>query len=671
VPPLGLPDPDSTTLEAVCASDAVQLFLERARAVAPGFALTTDNSRLVAQLCAQLDGLPLGLELAAARLNVLDLDQLTGRLDDRLDLLVRGPRTAHVRQQTLRATLDWSYDLLGESESRLFNRLAVFAGGWDLEATEAVCTGDGIELAQVLDLLTSLVDKSLVAVSSGEPRQYRLLETVRAYAWRRLEASGESDRLRTKHAVFAVAVTKRLGSLVSATGPEAKAALEHLLRDWDNLRAALRWVIDSQSTDMALRLAGALAEIWFRVGSSGEGSYWLEQVLTLPQAAAPSFERAWAVHGAGWLALRQGQYATAKMLNEESLLIGRTLHDALLVSRGLITVGVDALEHGGYATARDCFEEALAIARGNEDATGEGMALFNLSMLAVEIGDFASAEKYGGEALARGRAIRSAWFAGIAITQLAQAALGLGQLAKARALLEENLLAARALGDRALIARTLDGMGNVALAQGQRKHAGALLRESLQLLHDLGFWPDIPRTLEGLARVCAADSQPEKAMRLLAAASGLRQTLELPRTPRERLVIDRWLPAFRRHFGEKLFAASEVGRSTPIDRVITDALAPEDSGKPATISKHSRRRLPTDPLTAREREVATLVACGLTNRQVAGELVITRRTAENHLRHIFDKLGVNSRAQVAAWAVAHDATTESMTDSRASVYDTG
>jgi predicted ATPase/DNA-binding CsgD family transcriptional regulator len=657
VPPLGLPDSASTTVGTVRGSEAVQLFLERARAVAPDFALTTDNWGLVARVCAQLDGLPLALELAAARLNVLDLDQLAARLDDRLGLLVRGPRTAHARQQTLRATLDWSYGLLDESERRLFNRVAVFAGDWDLETTEAVCAEDGIEVAQVLDLLTCLVDQSLVAVSSAEPRRYRLLETVRAYASQRLEASGEAERVRMRHAAIMAGLAKRLGTVVSAAGPEAKAALDHLRQEWDNLRAALRWVIDSQSTDLALRLAGALAEIWFRLGFLSEGSYWLAQVLGLPHSAAPSFERAWALNGAGWLAVRQGQYTTARVLNDESLAIGRALHDALLVSRGLITVGVGELEHGGYSTARDSFEEALVIARGNDDAMGEGMALFNLSLLAVETGDCTSAEKYAGEALACGQMRRSTWIVCLAVTQLGQAALGQGDPAKARGLLEENLLVARASGDRALIARTLDGLGNVALAQGHHKQAAALLRESLQLLHDLGFWPDIPRCLESLARTCAANNEPERAMRLVGAAAALRQTLDLPHTPRERIDFERWLPAVRRHLGKTLFeAACEAGQVTPLDPVIADALSSAAEGVAATLSNRSGARPTRDLLTAREREVALLVARGLTNGQLADELVITRRTAENHLRHIFDKLGVNSRAQVAAWVVGHDTT---------------
>jgi tetratricopeptide (TPR) repeat protein len=532
---------------------------------------------------------PLALELAAARMNVLDLNQMNARLSDRFSLLVRGPRTAHPRQQTLRAALDWSYELLGAAERKLFERLAVFAGDWDLEATEAVCAGDGLEAAQVLDLLMRLVDKSIVTLSSGEPRRYRLLETIRAYARQRLAASGESDRAHTRQAAYAVDLAKRLGKEVSATGPEANAALEQLKQEWDNLRAALRWTVDSQAGDLALQLAVALAEVWYRLGFFDEGSYWLAQVLALPEAAAPSFERAWALNGAGWLALCQGQYANGLALNEESLTIGRTLNDPLLVSRGLINLGVGAEQHGDYATARELFEQTLAMARGG-DALGEGMALSNLSRLAVEIGDYTRAEEYGGALLTLGRALRSAWLTAAALKQLGLAAFGQGKLVEARQLLEECVVAARASGDRNSVASSLGALGQVTLTQGHQQHAEALLRESLRLYSDVGDWPHIPTRLESLAHASAIQGQAEQAVRFLGAAAGLREVLQLSQTPRERTVIAGWLPKPRDHLGAEAFeAAWAAGRATPLEQV-ADALSSEDPEPPPTPSAHPGTR---------------------------------------------------------------------------------
>jgi predicted ATPase/DNA-binding XRE family transcriptional regulator len=584
---------EGANAEDVALSDAGQLLLERARAVAPGFALTPANSGLIAQVCVQLDGVPLALELAAARMNVLSPQQINARLGDRFTLLVRGPRTAHPRQQTLRATLDWSYGLLDEAERKLFNRLAVFAGDWDLEAIEAVCAGGGLDAAQGLDLLTRLVDKSMVTVSSGEPRRYRLQETIRVYARQCLEASGEFDRVCSKHAAYAVELAKRLGAAVSATGPEASAALEQLKQEWDNLRAALQWTVDSQAGDVALRLAGALAEVWYRLGFFDEGSYWLAKVLALPEAAAPTFERAWALNGAGFLALCQGQYARGKALNEESLTISRMLNDTLLVSRGLINLGVGALHYGHYDTARGLFEQTLAIVCGS-DAMGEGMALNNLSRVAVEIGDHAGAERYGGDALALGRALRSAWLTALALTQLGLAAFGRGEVVKARKILEEGVMAARASDDRKLIARSLDALGQVALTQGRQQHAEALLRESLRLRYDVGDWPNLPAGLESCARASATAGQPEQAVRLLGTAAGLRRALQVPPTPREQTAMTGWLPTLRHHLGAEAFdAAWAMGHATPLEQMVADALSTEDPD-----------RLLTSRLPARERREA-------------------------------------------------------------------
>jgi DNA-binding CsgD family transcriptional regulator len=350
----------------------------------------------------------------------------------------------------------------------------------------------------------------------------------------------------------------------------------------------------------------------------------------------------------------QGEHARGEALNTESLAIGRVLNDSLLVSRGLIQLGVGAQQQGADDAARGLFEEALAIARRGSDVVGEAMALRNLSSLAVEAGDHGAAELSGGEALALGRKLHSDWMQAGALTYLGLAAFGRGTVAAAREMLEESLLAARASGDSNFLSSSLDALGNVMLAHvHQQRAATTLLRESLQLRFEVGDWPHIPTSMESLARACASSGQMARAVRLVATAARLRATLQRPQTARERAIAERWLPAVRHRLGENAFEAEWAsGQAEAVEQVIRRSLSLKDDGRTPTTSATSQALSSRSRLTARECEVAGLVARGLTNRQIAEELVITERTTENHLRHIFDKLDATSRAQVAAWSVA-------------------
>jgi DNA-binding CsgD family transcriptional regulator/tetratricopeptide (TPR) repeat protein len=373
----------------------------------------------------------------------------------------------------------------------------------------------------------------------------------------------------------------------------------------------------------------------------------------MPGTSAKTFERAWALNGAGWLAVCQGEPTKGEALNKESLAIGRMLNNPLLISRGLINLGVGAHQRGAEDTARVLFEEALAITRASCDPIGEAMALRNLSSLAVEVGDCRTAELRACEALALGRKLQSEWMQAGALIQLGLAAFGLDMVAAASEILEEGLTAARASRNRNLIASSLDALGNVLLAQNDQRRATALLRESLQLRNDVGDWPHIPTSLESLARAYASTEQLAKSVRLLAIADGLRSSLQRPPTTRECAMAELWLPTVRQRLGDKAFEELwAAGRSATVEQVIADSLSPSDDARPRTTSNRTHPLIATNRLTARECEVVDLVARGLSNRQIAVELVIAERTAENHLRHIFDKLGASSRAQVAAWAVA-------------------
>jgi non-specific serine/threonine protein kinase len=383
VPSLALPDPARPPpVEALAAYEAVRLFVERAAIVQPGFALTARNAAAVAQVCARLDGIPLALELAAARVRVLPLEQLLPRLEDRFRLLTGGGRTAPVRHQTLRAAVDWSYALLAAPERALFARLSVFAGGWDLEAAEAVGAGDGIGAEAVLDLLTRLADTSLVVAEAppagGGGARYRLLETLRQYAGERLrEGWGGAAAARRRHAAHYLA-------LAEAARPPLQGAaqlgwLARLEAEGDNLRAALRWYLDGGDAAAAVRLAAALSPFWYLRHRRAEAQAWLAELLALPGlAGAP---RARALGMAGHVAGILGDGAGARRLLEEGLALARGLGDDALLASALNQLGGYRLWRGDYPAARALYEEALALFRRRGDHSAGAYLLTDLGLL--------------------------------------------------------------------------------------------------------------------------------------------------------------------------------------------------------------------------------------------------------------------------------------------------
>jgi non-specific serine/threonine protein kinase len=410
VPSLALPDLDPLpSPEALAQVEAVHLFVERARAVQPHFALAAQNAALVAQVCRRLDGIPLALELAAARLRGLSIEELSARLDQRFRLLTGGSRTALPRQQTLQAMVDWSYGLLSAPEQVLFTRLAVFAGGFTLEAAEAVCAGEPVPTADVIDLLLRLVDKSLVAVdgeSAGRTR-YRLLETLRQYGRERLVTRGEAEALYTRHFAYFRDVAEQAARMFHQM---QRAVLERLEAEQENLRQALGWALDLGETQEGLRLAGALWPFWWYGGHFGEGHRWLEALLALPGAAARTAARAQAVHwqallqfGTGWLAGRPWQGADKRRgLYEEALAIEREVGDEIGQARNLVFLGL-SMGLVDYVGARSRAEEGLALASARDDHHLTDLALAALGAVAWVQGDRAAARRWWLDSLRRAR----------------------------------------------------------------------------------------------------------------------------------------------------------------------------------------------------------------------------------------------------------------------------
>ncbi|HZO91340.1 MAG TPA: tetratricopeptide repeat protein [Chthonomonadaceae bacterium] len=581
VPSLLQPDPDALPLAekdmaaVLLDYDAVRLFVERARSHRSDFALTRQNGPAVAQVCHRLDGIPLALELAAARIRVLTAAQIASRLDDRFRLLIGGSRTALPRQQTLRATLDWSYDLLSEQERLLLGRLSVFAGGWTLEAAERVCAGEGIQEWEVLDLLTSLVDKSLAVFEEQEDQaegRYRLLETIRQYGLKRLAEREEEAQLRVRHRDFFLALAEEAKEKLK--GPEQAEWLERLEIEHDNLRAALDYCQEQEEgTEAGLSLAGALQRFWEARGYLSEGRERLVQALERAADSEPSKARAYALNGAGVLALRQGDYVAARSFHEQSLALRRELGNKQGIAASLGNLGIVAHIQGDYIAARAFFEESLAIARELGNTQGIANSLIWLGNIAHQQGDYAVARTLYEESLAIARELGDKQSIAFSLVNLGIVARVQGNYTAARTLYEESLGIQRELGDKGGIATSLVNLGPLLCKQGDYLAARRFLAECLTICHQLGEKRTTAYTLQAFAELAHAQHQPERAVRLSGAAQALREAIGAPLPPSERAEHDRIQADLRAALGEDGYQADlEAGRSLLLEQAIAYAL---------------------------------------------------------------------------------------------------
>lgn len=605
VPPLSLPEPGVTEQEqntgALLRFESVRLFDERARAASPGFGLTRENASAVAELCANLDGMPLAIELAASRVRALSPEQILGRLHDRFRLL-RGGRASNERHKTLRATIDWSHGLLSDKEKVLFRRLSVFSGGWTLPAAEEVCSGEGIERDEVLDLLSSLVDKSLVMASQGgaaNELRYRMLQTIRQYASEENEGSGEAKAVGRRHADFLLALAEEAEPRLVA--PEQAVWLERLEREHDNIRAALGWFREEREAERGLRLAAALLHFWWFRGHLAEGRARLEGLLDLYPAAQVRDEvRAGALYALAILTYRQADYAVsewavARSLLEESLAIYRRLDDDRRVAMVLQELGPVVVELGDGAAARSSLDESLMIGRRSGHEPGVARSLMYLGVLHLSGGDHPSA----------------------------------------RAHLAESLEIYRRLEDKFWINACLVHLGFVDCEEGDHAAARSRFLRMAETVPLARFPWGATYTLEGFARLAAAEGQARHALRLGGATAALRQTYGVSIGPSRQAASRRALrPAWRALDEEEARAAWNEGRAMTLEEAL--ALALEDAEKrPAGRSKTR--------LTTREVEVLSLVAEGLSDAEVAEKLYVSPRTVGGHLRGAYGKLGVKSR----------------------------
>ena len=702
VPPLTLPDlthlPGS---ESLLQYAAVALFLQCAKAARPDFQMTPANTRAVAEICVRLDGLPLAIELAAARVKLLPPQVLLTRLAHRLQVLTSGARDAPVRQQTLRNTLAWSYDLLDAEEQRLFRRLSVFVGGCTLEAVEGLYTSLGEMPADVLDGVASLMDKSLLRQTEQEGEEPRLLmlETIREYGLEALAASGEMESTWRAHAACYLALAE--DAELELGGPQQAARLGQLEREHDNLRAALQWSLeqagdegareDERSMEIALRFGGALRGFWRVHGQISEGRNFLDRALAAREGSE-AFVQAKALIAAATLAYIQGDYERAETLCKESLALYRELEDLPGMAHSLHELGLVSSTRGDIATARSLLAESLALARAVDDEQLVSWALLHQGQVESGQGEYARARALFEESLAIHRRLQNKRLIAQTLSQLAQVlfvsqsdqakvpslleeclvvsreigftqgiaaafwlsgqvALGQGDLVTARALAEKSVVLYKEMGYRHGTAESLSALGKVLAAEGDYAAAQALDEESLALSGALDEKWVIAACLVGMGEIVAAQQKLAWAAQLWGAAEALRDAIGVPIQPVERADYERSLSAARVHLGERAFAAAWAqGRSMTPEQ----ALAAQGQ-KPTPTPTTTMIPPPTYPagLTARQVEVLRLVAGGLTDVQVAEKLVLSPRTVHAHISSIYSKLGVTSRSAATRYAIEH------------------
>ncbi len=612
VPALSVPDLDklpageSERLEAIRSSAAAQLLMERARAVKRDFALTAKNAFPIAQICSRLDGLPLALELAAARVTVLTAEQIVTRLDRSFRLLTRGNAAAPTRQQTLRALVDWSYDLLTGQEKALLIRLSVFAGGWTLEAAEYVCASADATAAvadwEVLDLLTSLVDKSLVLTEAGGTMRYRLLDTLRQYAADKREEEGGEDetvRVRRRHCDWYLARAEEAEPQLQ--GADQARWLNYLETEHDNLRSALDWLAaeaneESDAAEAGLRLSAALSRFWQVRGYLSEGREQLARALLARRPETHTAAVAATLSAAGSLAIAQGDYVAARALHEEGLRIRRELKDnpgiasslnnlgniasaqgdlgaartlyeetyrlqresgnRRAIATTLNNLGNVALEQGDYVTARTLHQDSLALCRELGDQRGVASSLNNLGLVAYAQADHATAQSLFEEGLITRRALGDKQGIALSLNNLGNIAFERGDHAAAGSLYEESLVIRRALGDIQGVALSLNNLGNVASARGDFGAAQLFHEESLAVFRESGDKPGVAYALEALAEVRSVTSGAEKAALLWGAAHTLRGSIGVPLPPFEHAEQEKRIVQARSDLGSDIFDAA-------------------------------------------------------------------------------------------------------------------
>ena len=659
VPPLSLPiqkpwmDPASAqeTVNLYLESESVQLFMARVSAISPEVTLTVENGAWVAEICRRLDGMPLAIELAAARVRALSVRQIADRLDDRFKLLTGGSRTAPLRQQTLTATLDWSYTLLTEPERRVLQRLSIFAGGASLEAAEAVCICECVKPEEVVDTLSHLVDKSLVVAdqSSSETR-YRLLETIRQYAQQKLAEQGDVVECRDCHLFYFVQWAETIAPTL--LGKDQLVGLKRFEIEHDNLRTALEWSrINEKKPTAGLRLAAPCGPFWISHGYLSEGRRYLSAALLPKHVKDRSSTHARALMHSAQLAYFQADYPAGQPLIEEALAIWREIgqEDHAWLALTLDIYGGIRMEVGDYESAVRLFQESLEIYCQLNDKNGMGVLHGDLGWSAMRTGDYQLAQIHLEKNLALAQETEGKTGLTYAYSGLGEVAIRLGEYTRAADLLEKGLSLSRELGDKWLEATILGSLGWVALHLRYYDQMRNSLSESLSLRMDIGDKGGIAWCLEKLAEAAILEGQYQKAVTIFASAASLRIPVHSVIDPADQPEYERILSGLRSKLAPIIFKACwEEGEVMHLKDVVTYALS-----EPVAIIDQTSisDKVKFQGLSKRERETAALVAQGLSNRAIAQVMTVGEKTVETYVTRILNKLGFDSRVQIATWAV--------------------
>jgi predicted ATPase/Tfp pilus assembly protein PilF len=574
VPSLVVPPGEGATSAAELEDvESVRLFTERARAGRSDFRVTDDTAEAVAQICRRLDGIPLALELAAARVRTMPVAEIARRLDDRFTLLTEGSRTSLPRHGTLRALIDWSWDLLEPAERTLLQRLSVFAGGWTLDAAERVCAGEDMPAWDVVDLHSHLVEKSLVEMvaegrATGRSR-YRMLETVRQYA-RELEDPGDDAEIRRRHRDFYLALAEEAEPLLR--GAEQTRWLGRLGLEHENLRVAFGTCFsDGGGPGFACRLAGALGRYWMVRGHWTEGRELCADALRIDRDRTDA--RARTLNAAGNLAFHLGAYDESHRHHSEALEIRRELGNRHDEAMSLNNLGEVARLRGDYSPARDHYRMAESIQRDIDDRWGLAVSLNNLGELAQNQGDYEEAQRYHEQACAFWPELGDHWGLAFSLSNLGFVAAKRGRLAEARDCYERTLSLSRELGDRFKTALALRQLGEVAREQRDWEGATSSLRESLEIRKELGDREGIADSLESCAALLAARDDSARAARLLGAADALREVIQAPAPAARQEDLVRWEEETAASLGRERYGIERSrGRSLSLDEAVAIAL---------------------------------------------------------------------------------------------------
>ena len=676
VPPLALPDRTSLTEQTKFSHySAVNLFYQRVRAVKSDFLMTPANARAIAEICMQLDGLPLAIELAAARMKLLSPQALLARLSHRLQILTSGVRDSPTRQQSLRNTIAWSYNLLKAEERQLFRRLSVFTGGFTLEAIEAMHatleTDPGV--VQVVDGVASLIDKSLIQRTEQEENESRLfmLETIREYALECLRESGEEESIERAHADYYLA-------LVEDAEPHLKDAqqqlwLRRLDRDQENLRTALDWLIAHHEGKKAMLYCISLWLFWETRGNWSEGRRWLKTVLALPEAGEQTVLRAKVLSAAGELAYVQGDLQEARLLLTESVTLCHELDDDHGLVLPMSTLGRVLVRQGDHVAAASLMKECITLCRKLGSTWELSRSLLTLGTIAWFEGDLKQGIALTQESLMLAREMGDKARIAHALNNVGHFLMEQGDWVQARAQAEEGLKLLRELGDMVLLSSTLETLGSILCSQGDLEQAVACFTEAYSKTQELGNETHITEGhslelerethiawyLVGLAKVAFAQHQFMRAARLYAAVE-VRLDINKAFSPKERDNLKLTLSNLHARLGEQVFQrACTEGRTMTIEQILGNPdeiimLEPAlNESLPSSNDKISPISINPARLTAREMEVLQLVAQGLSNVEIAEQLVISLLTVKAHMRSLYNKLGISSRSAATRYAIEH------------------